>query len=277
MAAGSRERQHTDDLQRRCSTARRGSPPVPRPSPRPRRSVEQELLVSEVVAQGPPVEPSVRNELGSPKSARTRYDMTSSPCGQASPCAGRRPHRHADGHHDACPIRRDPLPPVLLFPRFRTDLELRVCPTAVATAAAGMKGARLGGEARREDDGRRYTRSPWASSTKAPPQARPSSSSSSRSCPKSPPSSPRWRRSDECARAMTDEFRGRLAQCDTKEERVEMLDDMLPEAFAAVRRQPTRSDSATSTSRSWVARPHFGWVAEMKTGEQGPRRHPASP
>jgi preprotein translocase subunit SecA len=76
---------------------------------------------------------------------------------------------------------------------------------------------------------------------------------------------------------MTDEFRGRLAQCDTKEERVEMLDDMLPEAFAAVRRQPTRSDSATSTSRSWVARPHFGWVAEMKTGEQGPRRHPASP
>src|SRR4030088_151897 len=48
-------------------------------------------------------------------------------------------------------------------------------------------------------------------------------------------------RSDEELRAMTDEFRGRLAAADTKEARVEMLDDMLPEAFAVVREAAKRT------------------------------------
>ena len=50
----------------------------------------------------------------------------------------------------------------------------------------------------------------------------------------------------------------------------EDLDDLLPEAFAdRPRGRPSAcSASATSTSRSWAAPAlHFGWVAEMKTGE----------
>ena len=76
-------------------------------------------------------------------------------------------------------------------------------------------------------------------------------------------------RSDEALRAMTDEFRGRLAQCDTKEERVEMLDDMLPEAFAAVREAAKRTLGQRHFDVQIMggAALHFGWVAEMKTGE----------
>src|SRR5207344_1620806 len=76
-------------------------------------------------------------------------------------------------------------------------------------------------------------------------------------------------RSDEALRAMTDEFRGRLAQCDTKEDRVEMLDDMLPEAFAAVREAARRTLGQRHFDVQIMggAALHFGWVAEMKTGE----------
>ncbi len=76
-------------------------------------------------------------------------------------------------------------------------------------------------------------------------------------------------RSDEALRAMTDEFRGRLGHCETKEERVEMLDDMLPEAFAAVREAAKRSLGQRHFDVQIMggAALHFGWVAEMKTGE----------
>ncbi len=76
-------------------------------------------------------------------------------------------------------------------------------------------------------------------------------------------------RSDEALRAMTDEFRGRLAHCETKEERVEMLDDMLPEAFAAVREAAKRTLGQRHFDVQIMggAALHFGWVAEMKTGE----------
>src|SRR5437868_450270 len=76
-------------------------------------------------------------------------------------------------------------------------------------------------------------------------------------------------RSDEALRAMTDEFRGRLAQCDTKEERVQMLDDMLPEAYAAVREAAKRTLGQRHFDVQIMggAALHFGWVAEMKTGE----------
>jgi preprotein translocase subunit SecA len=76
-------------------------------------------------------------------------------------------------------------------------------------------------------------------------------------------------RSDEALRAMTDEFRGRLAHCDTKEERVEMLDDMLPEAFAVVREAAKRTLGQRHFDVQIMggAALHFGWVAEMKTGE----------
>ena len=76
-------------------------------------------------------------------------------------------------------------------------------------------------------------------------------------------------RSDEALRAMTDEFRGRLAHCETKEERVEMLDDMLPEAFAVVREAAKRTLGQRHFDVQIMggAALHFGWVAEMKTGE----------
>src|SRR6266513_144703 len=76
-------------------------------------------------------------------------------------------------------------------------------------------------------------------------------------------------RSDEALRAMTDEFRGRLAHCETKDERVEMLDDMLPEAFAVVREAAKRTLGQRHFDVQIMggAALHFGWVAEMKTGE----------
>ena len=68
---------------------------------------------------------------------------------------------------------------------------------------------------------------------------------------------------------MTDEFRGRLAQVDTKEERVEMLDDLLPEAFAVVREAAKRTLGQRHFDVQIMggASLHFGWVSEMKTGE----------
>src|SRR5713226_4186200 len=76
-------------------------------------------------------------------------------------------------------------------------------------------------------------------------------------------------RSDEELRAMTGEVRARLAQCDTTEERVEVLDDLLPEAFAVVREAAKRTLGQRHFDVQIMggAALHFGWVAEMKTGE----------
>jgi preprotein translocase subunit SecA len=76
-------------------------------------------------------------------------------------------------------------------------------------------------------------------------------------------------RSDEELRAMTAEFRGRLDQAPGKDERVEMLDDMLPEAFAVVREAAKRTLGQRHFDVQIMggAALHFGWVAEMKTGE----------
>src|ERR671918_1939759 len=76
-------------------------------------------------------------------------------------------------------------------------------------------------------------------------------------------------RSDDELRSLTDEFRSRLAQVDTKEARVEMLDDMLPEAFAVVREAAKRTLGQRHFDVQIMggAALHFGWVGEMKTGE----------
>src|SRR5262245_29865469 len=76
-------------------------------------------------------------------------------------------------------------------------------------------------------------------------------------------------RSDDELRALTTEFRGRVAQVDKKEERVEMLDDLLPEAFAVVREAAKRTLGQRHFDVQIMggAALHFGWVAEMKTGE----------
>src|SRR4030081_1225895 len=75
-------------------------------------------------------------------------------------------------------------------------------------------------------------------------------------------------RSDEELRALTDEFRGRLAQADAKEERVEMLDDILPEAFAVVREAAKRTLGQRHFDVQLMggAALHLGNIAEMKTG-----------
>src|SRR5262245_5189813 len=76
-------------------------------------------------------------------------------------------------------------------------------------------------------------------------------------------------RSDDELRALTTEFRGRVAQVDKKEERVEMLDDLLAEAFATVREAAKRvlGQRHFDVQIMGGAALHFGWVAEMKTGE----------
>jgi preprotein translocase subunit SecA len=76
-------------------------------------------------------------------------------------------------------------------------------------------------------------------------------------------------RSDDELRAMTAEFRARLDQAGDKDERVEMLDDMLPEAFAVVREAAKRTLGQRHFDVQIMggAALHFGWVAEMKTGE----------
>ncbi len=68
--------------------------------------------------------------------------------------------------------------------------------------------------------------------------------------------------SDDDLRAKTPEFRGRI-------ERGESLEDLLLEAFAAVREAATRSIGQRHFDVQMMggAALHFGWVAEMKTGE----------
>ena len=68
--------------------------------------------------------------------------------------------------------------------------------------------------------------------------------------------------SDDELRAKTPEFRGRI-------ERGETLDDLLLEAFATVREAATRTIGQRHFDVQMMggAALHFGWVAEMKTGE----------
>ena len=68
--------------------------------------------------------------------------------------------------------------------------------------------------------------------------------------------------SDEALRGKTAEFRGRI-------ERGESLDDLLVEAFAAMREASTRviGQRHFDVQLMGGAALHFGWVAEMKTGE----------
>ena len=70
------------------------------------------------------------------------------------------------------------------------------------------------------------------------------------------------RLSDDDLRAKTPEFRGRL-------ERGETLDELLPEAFSAVREASNRVIGQRHFDVQLLggAALHFGWIAEMKTGE----------
>ncbi len=68
--------------------------------------------------------------------------------------------------------------------------------------------------------------------------------------------------SDEALRAKTDEFRNRI-------DRGETLDDLLIEAFAVMREAASRviGQRHFDVQLMGGAALHFGWVAEMKTGE----------
>ncbi len=79
--------------------------------------------------------------------------------------------------------------------------------------------------------------------------------------------------SDEALRALTGEFRERLDRVGDvttdRAKRVDHLDDLLPEAFAAVREAGRRTLGQRHFDVQIMggAGLHFGWVAEMKTGE----------
>src|SRR5688572_14854139 len=78
------------------------------------------------------------------------------------------------------------------------------------------------------------------------------------------------RRSDDELRALTGEFRQRLDNAgDDKDTRIALLDDLLPEAFAVVREAGKRTLGQRHFDVQIMggAALHFGWVAEMKTGE----------
>src|SRR5436190_24304528 len=78
-------------------------------------------------------------------------------------------------------------------------------------------------------------------------------------------------RSDEALRALTAEFRARIDEAagDDREARVDFLDELLPEAFAAVREAGKRTLGQRHFDVQIMggAALHFGWVSEMKTGE----------
>ncbi len=77
------------------------------------------------------------------------------------------------------------------------------------------------------------------------------------------------RRSDDELRALTSDFRSRLDQTGKPEARIELLDDLMPEAFALVREAGSRTLGQRHYDVQVMggAALHFGWVAEMKTGE----------
>jgi preprotein translocase subunit SecA len=77
------------------------------------------------------------------------------------------------------------------------------------------------------------------------------------------------RRSEADLRALTVSWRERLDQVPDADARADVLDDLLPEAFAAVREAATRTIGQRHFDVQLMggAALHFGWVAEMKTGE----------
>ena len=76
-------------------------------------------------------------------------------------------------------------------------------------------------------------------------------------------------RSDDDLRALTGTWREQLDQIDDHDKKQEHLDDLLPEAFAAVREAGKRTLGQRHFDVQVMggAGLHFGWVAEMKTGE----------
>jgi preprotein translocase subunit SecA len=76
-------------------------------------------------------------------------------------------------------------------------------------------------------------------------------------------------RSDDELRALTAMWREQLDQIDDHDRQQEHLDDLLPEAFAAVREAGRRTLGQRHFDVQIMggAALHFGWVAEMKTGE----------
>ncbi|MFA5884353.1 MAG: preprotein translocase subunit SecA [Acidimicrobiia bacterium] len=82
------------------------------------------------------------------------------------------------------------------------------------------------------------------------------------------------RRSDDELRALTAEFRRRLDAVGPdlvadRDARIDALDDLMPEAFALVREAGVRTLGQRHFDVQLMggAALHFGWVAEMKTGE----------
>src|SRR6185437_7914538 len=76
-------------------------------------------------------------------------------------------------------------------------------------------------------------------------------------------------RSDDELRALTVAWREQLDRIDDPDARQEHLDDILPEAFALVREggKRTLGQRHFDVQIMGGAALHFGWVAEMKTGE----------
>ena len=77
------------------------------------------------------------------------------------------------------------------------------------------------------------------------------------------------RRSEDELRALTSNFRERLDQARDDDAKMDLLDDLLPEAFAATREAAKRTIGQRHFDVQVMggAALHFGWVAEMKTGE----------
>ncbi len=77
------------------------------------------------------------------------------------------------------------------------------------------------------------------------------------------------RRSDDDLRALTNAFRQQLDNAPSDEARLDLLDDLLPEAFATTREAAVRVIGQRHFDMQIMggAALHFGWVAEMKTGE----------
>ncbi len=76
-------------------------------------------------------------------------------------------------------------------------------------------------------------------------------------------------RSDDDLRALTAIWREQLDNAGDPDKQQEHLDDILPEAFAAVREAGVRTLGQRHFDVQIMggAALHFGWVAEMKTGE----------
>jgi len=77
------------------------------------------------------------------------------------------------------------------------------------------------------------------------------------------------RRSDDELRGLTARFRSQVGQIEDRDQRVALLDDLLPEAFALVREAGRRTLGQRHFDVQIMGGTalHFGWVAEMKTGE----------